>query len=319
MDDSPQPEPDAQDKPADDDGQPSHTYVAVLWESLNNEEDTVMTWGPPQILEQKLRATVITPKGQNTIDVWLQSLGGSADEAYRYMLLFREYAARVRVVVGYHAKSAATLMLLGADEIFMGTTSDLGPLDVQIYVDEQDRYTSALDIARSVEHMAGMALDIALSGGGAVHGITGIPRRQVLPEILGFATRLVEPIVAKLDPSAIHRASNQLEVASEYGERLLRMRADPMTLEDARSLTYHLVNHYPSHGFIISRDEAVRIGLPVKPLTDYELVDAFEAMASKFEDDNTTCVAFKLPDPAQPGAEDVQAVDESDETVQGGN
>jgi ClpP class serine protease len=39
---------------------------------------------------------------------------------------------RLVVVVPDQAKSAATLIALGADEILMGPASDLGPIDPQI-------------------------------------------------------------------------------------------------------------------------------------------------------------------------------------------
>ena len=261
------------------------THIVALWEGLAYTGDRdVMAFGGPQVVRERLASLVTTPKDKTTIDVWLQSPGGSAHEAYRYMLLFREYAARVRVVVGEYAKSAATLMLLGADDVYMGATSDLGPLDAQIYVDEDDKWVSALDIARSVEHLAETALDLALSAGGAVHVVTGIPRKSVLPALLTFTTDFVNPIVAKLDPKAIHRATSQLDVAREYGKRLLAMRADPCAEADAERITYHLVNDYPDHGFIISRDEARSVGLPVRQLDGYEYTDLFRTLGPVLEE-----------------------------------
>lgn len=53
----------------------------------------------------------------------------------KLMDLCRRYCTgKLRVVVPLYAKSAATLMALSADEIVMGETSELGPIDAQVYI-----------------------------------------------------------------------------------------------------------------------------------------------------------------------------------------
>lgn len=294
-------------------------YWVTLWEGLGYDGEGVMRFGCFLHLQETLREVVDTPRDENVIEVWLQSYGGSAHEAYRYMLLFREHAATVRVVVGQHAKSAATLMLLGADEIYMAPTSDLGPLDAQVWSEEEGRAISALDIARSIEHLASTALDLALSGGGVFHEITGIPRREVLPALLSFSSDFVQPIVAKLEPSSIYRASSQLNVAQEYAQRLLSMLAEPWSVAKATRLTDHLVNDYPDHGFIISFDEAKALDLPVRPLKDYESWPIFTLMGEALNDQGRTVRGSKWPEPVDEeheGGEEPES--DQDEAALGG-
>ncbi len=59
-----------------------------------------------------------------------------------------------RVIVPDKAKSAATLIALGASEIVMSTTSELGPIDPQVQLEDQDGYgiwQSAFDYTEAYE------------------------------------------------------------------------------------------------------------------------------------------------------------------------
>src|SRR5690349_5359904 len=79
----------------------------------------------------------------------------------------------------------------------------------------------------------------------------------------------MEPIVAQLDPTMIHWSSTLLNVAIEYGDRLLSMRENPD--HHGAGLPQALVEMYPTHGFSITRDEAKdTLRLPIHNMTDYE-------------------------------------------------
>jgi len=69
------------------------------------------------------------------IDLVIQSGGGAGTVAEKIVEMIRAYCKnRFRVIVPNLAKSAATMIALGADEIIMGVTSELGPIDPQIQV-----------------------------------------------------------------------------------------------------------------------------------------------------------------------------------------
>jgi len=225
------------------------------------------------------------PPGDVEIDLWLESSGGSAHAAYKLMLLLRAYADRVTVVVPDYAKSAATLMVLGADKIFMGPAAELGPLDAQIEYEQAGITISALDIARSVEHLATTAVSMALTGGAAVLRTTGLSRKDTVNGMLGFVSSFMQPIVSQLDPTMIHQSSSQLRVASEYAERLLEMRTpDPADRSPATDLLpQHLVERYPAHGFVICREEARKLGLPVYPVSEYPDVELVNLTYDAFD------------------------------------
>lgn len=70
----------------------------------------------------------------------LSSPGGSGLAAERIIKVCRELSGNIgyQVIVPSKAKSAATMIFLGANKIIMGSTSELGPIDPQISLVEND-------------------------------------------------------------------------------------------------------------------------------------------------------------------------------------
>lgn len=68
------------------------------------------------------------------IDLLLQTGGGNIDAAEKLVTMMRKKtgSARLRIIVPDYAKSAGTLMVLGADSVVMSDTSELGPIDPQV-------------------------------------------------------------------------------------------------------------------------------------------------------------------------------------------
>lgn len=70
----------------------------------------------------------------SNVDLLLHTGGGDIDAAEKLITMMRKKVgtARLRVIVPDYAKSAGTLMALGADAIVMSDTSELGPIDPQV-------------------------------------------------------------------------------------------------------------------------------------------------------------------------------------------
>jgi ClpP class serine protease len=78
--------------------------------------------------------------------------GGDALAAERIIRICRSYSKRgFAVIIPKAAKSAATMVCLGADNIGMSSTSELGPIDPQIQVG--DRYYAAHEIIESYDDL----------------------------------------------------------------------------------------------------------------------------------------------------------------------
>ena len=68
------------------------------------------------------------------VDLVLHSGGGDIDAAEKLITMVRDKVKNgtLRVIVPHYAKSAATLMALGADSIVLSDSSELGPIDPQV-------------------------------------------------------------------------------------------------------------------------------------------------------------------------------------------
>lgn len=79
------------------------------------------------------------PAGED-LDLLLHTGGGDIDAAEKLITMVRNRAGagELRVVVPDFAKSAGTLMVLGADLVVMSDTSELGPIDPQITLSDSN-------------------------------------------------------------------------------------------------------------------------------------------------------------------------------------
>lgn len=221
-------------------------------------------------LSQALHAAVFPEKALTTVDLWLDSPGGSARHAYKIALLLRSIASRIRVVIPDYAKSAATLLSLVADEIYMGPAAELGPLDVQLdYEKNPGTRVSALDRIGNLNEITEAARDIVLGLGGEVRSTTKLGSSETVSVMADLASSLLQPLVSQVDPTILHQSNRMLKEAAEYGTRLMQTRQD-CPRELAVRLPQRLTKNYPTHGYAISLDEAAELGLPVKPIAEYE-------------------------------------------------
>jgi hypothetical protein len=160
----------------------------------------------------------------------LYSGGGVVGSAYLIGKLCREYSnGKFIVVVPRQAKSAATLLCCAADEIHMGSMSELGPIDPQI-----GDYP-ALGLKSSVEHIAALVKEYP----DAADMFAKYLNMSVQPIHLGYYERVAESAV-------------------QYAERLLRSHVSTLKQKPA-NIAKNLVYSYKDHGFVIDKEEAIEI------------------------------------------------------------
>jgi len=78
---------------------------------------------------------------ERELDLILHSPGGSAQAGEQKLEYSRTRFDYIRAIVPLQAKSAATMIALGCDEILMGDHSEPGPIDPQILVPVPERAT----------------------------------------------------------------------------------------------------------------------------------------------------------------------------------
>lgn len=98
-------------------------------------------------------------ESDDTIDLILDTPGGSLDSAFKSVLFLSRFTRRLRVFVPRRAKSAGTLIAIGACELYMSPFGELGPLDTQIPDPRNPaELVSALDCYQSVDYVRGFGL-----------------------------------------------------------------------------------------------------------------------------------------------------------------
>jgi len=201
-------------------------------------------------------------RGIKTLEILIHSTGGHSSVSFRLAQYFRRHCKQLNILVPIMAKSAATLLSLNADQIFMGEFAELGPLDTQLKddLDKGGGYFSPLDEFRSVgflrEHAAELLdyLSFTLEE-------RGMSVKQALHEAIPGVVGMMRPLYGQVDPSKLGSYRRALAEGEEYAKRLLSTRMDG---DDAEELAEKLVWDYPAHDFVIDSTEALSIGLPVE-------------------------------------------------------
>lgn len=182
------------------------------------------------------------------IAVVIYSPGGIARYAYELAMLLRRHCGGFVAVIPRYAKSAATLLALGADEILMNVHAELGPLDAQIYDPEREEgHRSALDEAQSLEQLSAFAMQVFDEMMPRLLKGSDKKMSSLMPVASDFATRLVAPLFDKIDMVRYTQVSRGLMVAEEYAKRLLAQSYGAEAERISRFLNWQ----YPEHGFPI--------------------------------------------------------------------
>lgn len=168
--------------------------------------------------------------GNCNILLIIQSDGGSIEPAYLISKTCKRLSKeRFNVAIPRKAKSAATLIALGANEIHMGLLSELGPIDPQF------GGFPALGLSNAMEKIAAMS--------------EKYPKASDM-----FAKYLTDNI--NIQHLGLFERIN--ESATQYASRLLEGKEFPND-QTPEALADHFTNHYKDHSFVIDADEAATL------------------------------------------------------------
>lgn len=229
-----------------------------------------------RFLVRKIREEQSQIKDIETIDVILDSRGGDIDASYQLINFLRADCKKLRVFVPNLAKSAATFFCLGADEIWMSNTSELGPLDAQIPDPRSgDETISALEEFKAIEYLKDHAFKILDLYVRLLIRSTSMRLHEIIKEATAFVTQLVKPLYSQVDPLYFGASHRALDVAVEYGKRVMPQYAyKNWSKNRIDDLLEKLTWSYPSHSFVIDYPEAKRLGLNVHLLEGQRNEDA---------------------------------------------
>jgi len=212
----------------------SRKYLILFLYDSNNSITEKMT--------DKIYAA-IPEKNEKPILLIIHSKGGEVEPAFLISKTCKEKAPNFVVAVPRRAKSAATLIALGAVEIHMGSMSELGPIDPQF------GNLPALGLSSSLETIAKVVSDYPKSS----EMFAKYLNEQLNLRILGYFERVSES-------------------AKQYAQRLLEGRTFPKEIQE---IAHALVYEYKDHSFVIDKEEAIKyLGETIKVNTEeYQLAN----------------------------------------------
>jgi hypothetical protein len=246
--------------------------------------------GPFAILNHELRVGFFHQRDQlracpDGVALVVDSAGGDAREAFKLATMLRRHCSSFTAVVPRYAKSAATLLVLGADELHMGADAELGPLDAQLLDPDREQIASALDEVQALERLHVAALDMFDSTTQLLVMRTRKKLETLMPMAMRFTSDLMTPLLDKIDTVHYTQQSRVLKVAEDYALRLLAPRYSE---EEAEDIAHRLVNNYTEHGFVIDSDEVSEF------MELAETTDELQATINELEEflmDETSLVA----------------------------
>ncbi|MGI8856575.1 MAG: SDH family Clp fold serine proteinase [Thermomicrobiales bacterium] len=247
-------------------------WLLMLKDGRNGEFDPMEGW-----LEESFRTCRHDFPANETVALLIHSGGGQGDVAYQIASLLQRHCNGFIAIIPQYAKSAATLLALGANEIWLADSAQLGPVDVQIRDDEREEDLSALDEVQSLERLHAFSLEAVDRTLLALKGRTKKKDSTLLPMALDFTANLMRPLFEKIDAVHYTQMDRALQEAEDYAVRLLMVVNG--SIRKSERIAHTLLARYPTHRFIINPHEAKGIGLPVKyPLSD-EIEGVLEALA----------------------------------------
>jgi hypothetical protein len=199
------------------------------------------------------------------IDLLLHTAGGDIDAADKIVRILRKRVGadhELRVIVPDHAKSAGTLIAIGADWIVMSESSELGPIDPQIVTRDASGQTSQRPAHAYVD------------GYEALVNTINDPKSYED----GKRTDAEQLLLSKCDPAMLDLCRQALRRSRQLAEDLLRQ---GMLREEASYTTVagDLTNNerwLSQHGAVIDSNDAQTLGLHVQYMDpDDELWQAF--------------------------------------------
>ena len=242
------------------------------------------------------------------VDLVINCGGGSVHAAYQIIELLRLHAKRINACVPFYAKSAATLLCIGADSIVVDELAQLGPLDTQIFEEKkpgQGEYTSALNPFKTLEQLQKFSLETLDVAVKMISMRSGMSLNDCLTHGIEFVRATTGPLFTQLDPAKLGEYSRALSVGTEYGDRLLR-RFKKWDNEQRAAVLEKLVHGYPSHDYIIDYHELQEIGFDAILFEEEERAPV-RALYKYITGDETLieCVTPTLPvEAAPPGTSD---------------
>lgn len=205
---------------------------------------------------------------EGNLDVLIHSPGGELQACYVVARMLSRYTSSWEALVPREAASGATLICLGSSKVVMPDIARLGPLDPQVlskrtgkfFATERQSPLEAFQAMKYLQQFCLTSLDIFM----LFLLRQGLDAAMALKSSGELAGRLVSTPLQKVEPYDLGAFALDSDVAKQCCGRVLRSTA-PDRKTQRRVKPETLVELYPTHSFVIDREEAEEIGFEVSP------------------------------------------------------
>ena len=186
------------------------------------------------------------------LDVLIQSRGGEVNASRRIAMLLRSFCQRLTFLVPYYCQSAATLLVLAADDIIAGELAMFSPIDPHLHGSTGESTATTLS-CQDIQQFGVMAQQWF-----------GLAPEQASQQLLALLAEQMFP------PSltAFYRVSVEVQ---HIAEQLLCWQLPEQSEAERAAIAQKLIAGYHSHFFALSGAEMQALGLKVQKDTQIEL------------------------------------------------
>lgn len=164
----------------------------------------------------------------NKIDLIIDSGGGKLDASVKIVNICNQYSNKINVFVPFYAKSAATVVALSADNLYLGRAGELGPVDPMVaHPGEENAYVSAHSVIDAVNFI----------------------EQEVSDE------EVKSELASQLDIYWIGFGQRAVEQSRQYLEDVEK--------GDSSEFVKRLVDEYKDHGYPIDRTRCDELDIPI--------------------------------------------------------
>lgn len=217
--------------------------------------------------------TELKDKKSKKLFLVIRSYGGDAYTAVRIIRHIQTKFDEIIGVVPDYAYSAAVLLLMGTNKIYVSSEGSIAPIDKPMEHSPTGDSISALDVTQSLTNISALVSQMAREFYSTMRGTSqnygeSINKQEALAVAWDSSVKIVQPLIQQIDPVLLQKCYRDLRIGLYYGMDLLNDRMFPNDLLKSYEISSKLVNTYPSHGYAIFRDEMSTLGLNVGNIED---------------------------------------------------
>lgn len=209
------------------------------------------------------------PSSSRKLDFYLYSRDGMMETPWKVITMLREFCDELHVIIPYKAYSAATMLALGADKIWMTDKSELSPIDPALQLRKVPQgqspfFLDEIGVEDVASYVKFLRERVGLTDQAALTGAIGTLAESLTPPLLG----------------RIERIYNHIRLVAR---KLLALCQPPMEDTRVTAIVEALTEKTYVHGHGIGRKEAKLIGLQVEYM-DGEVADAVWNLFKDYEE-----------------------------------